>query len=253
MITDGDFVKDGDAMDFLEVTLPTAEENLALDEALLTEAESSARPREIIRIWESLQVAVVVGRSTRVAEEVNLEACRADGVVVCRRTSGGASVVIGPGCLMYSLVLSYERRPAMRMVDQAHRFVLERTAKALAGSTTECVEPMGTSDLALRDRKFSGNSLRCRRSHLLYHGTLLYDFPLEKISRYLRHPPRQPDYRKGRSHDQFVMNLLVDPARLKQCLMEAWHVDSTRRQWPTERVAQLVRERYASDEWNLRR
>ena len=26
--------------------------------------------------------------------------------------------------------------------------------------------------------KFSGNSLRVRRTHLLYHGTLLYDFSL---------------------------------------------------------------------------
>jgi lipoate-protein ligase A len=237
-------------MEFLDLTLPSVAENLALDEALLEEAECSDHPVEVLRIWESPQQAVVVGRSTRVAEEVNLDACRQNGIAVCRRASGGASVVIGPGCLMYSLVLSYELRPGLRMVEAAHRFVLQRIARAVAGSAVDEVEPKGISDLARRERKFSGNSLRCRRTHLLYHGTLLYEFPLDLISRYLRMPPRQPAYREGRGHDQFVMNLRVAPAVLKQRLVEVWDVDARRTVWPRERVDRLVCDRYASDDWN---
>ena len=46
---------------------------------------------------------VVVGRSSRLDEEVHLDACRAAGVPVLRRPSGGAAIVSGPGCLMYAL------------------------------------------------------------------------------------------------------------------------------------------------------
>ena len=49
---------------------------------------------------------VVIGRSSRTADEVDLEYCRAEGIPVLRRCSGGAAVVVGPGCLMYSVVLA---------------------------------------------------------------------------------------------------------------------------------------------------
>ena len=64
-------------MQFLDVVLPSAAENIALDEALLEESEMADSPREVFRLWESPQQAVVVGRSSRVETEVDLEACRA--------------------------------------------------------------------------------------------------------------------------------------------------------------------------------
>ena len=75
---------------------------------------------------------VVVGRSSRVAAEVRLDACRELGIPVLRRPSGGAAVVAGPGCLMYALVLSYRLRPELRVVAAAHRWVLGTLAAALA-------------------------------------------------------------------------------------------------------------------------
>jgi len=79
----------------------------------------------------------------------------------------------------------------LRMLSQAHRHVLDMLASAL-GPLTPGVQCCGTSDLALGALKFSGNSARCRRNYLLYHGTLLYDFPLELIDRCLAMPPRMP-------------------------------------------------------------
>src|SRR6186713_3085091 len=111
-------------MQFLDLTLPTAAENLALDEALLDEAEAAAQATECLRLWESSEVAVVLGRSSQIAREANVDACRADNIPILRRCSGGCAVVIGPGCLMYSVLLSYERRPYLRVLDEVHRFVL---------------------------------------------------------------------------------------------------------------------------------
>src|SRR5689334_13860556 len=101
---------------FLDLTLSRPEENLALDEALLEEAEHAEAPREVLRIWEPDKSMVVVGRSSTIAAEVNEQACAERDMPILRRTSGGAAIVAGPGCLMYAVVLSYELRPHLRPI-----------------------------------------------------------------------------------------------------------------------------------------
>ncbi len=119
-------------MKYLDLTLATAEENLALDEALLDEADAAAEPTETLRLWEPQSTLVVVGRSSQVLVEVNVDACRAAGVPILRRSSGGAAIVGGPGCLMYAVVLSYQLRPQLRSLDAAHRLVLDTLIGGLA-------------------------------------------------------------------------------------------------------------------------
>lgn len=236
-------------MRYLDLTLPTAAENLALDEALLEEAEALGEPCETLRLWEPERPMVVVGRSSRAAGEVHLEACRQRGIPVLRRSSGGLSIVTGPGCLMYAVVLSYRRRPALRMLDEAHRFVLGKLVGALK-PLAPGVEFRGTSDLAIDRWKFSGNSVRCKREHFLYHGTLLYRFPLDLIETCLAMPPREPDYRQGRKHHAFVTNLPVECEAMRRALIEAWEADEPCAGWPRQRTAQLVAERFGQPEWN---
>ena len=97
-------------MELLDLTLPEVAENLALEEALLERAERAGRPSELLRLWEVPRPAVIVGRNSAVAGEVDLAACRRRNVPLVRRVSGGGAIVAGPGCLMYSLVLSYQDR-----------------------------------------------------------------------------------------------------------------------------------------------
>lgn len=237
------------ALRHLDLTLPTPAENLALDEALLDEAEQGTEPLETLRLWEPPSLLAVLGRSSQAAREVDIEACRRDGVPVLRRSSGGATILTGPGCLMYALVLSYERRPLLRSVELAHHLVLDTLVAALRPLAPE-VRCRGVSDLALGDWKFSGNSVRCRRRHLLYHGTLLYSFPLTLMETYLRRPPREPDYRAGRDHRAFLVNLPVEVSALRAALQTAWHATTPVADWPRQRTAQLVAERYSQPEWN---
>ena len=63
-------------MRFIELTLEQPAENLALDEALLEEAESAGQPQETLRLWESPSHVAVVGRSSSVGEEIDLAQCR---------------------------------------------------------------------------------------------------------------------------------------------------------------------------------
>src|SRR2546430_163392 len=98
-------------MRYLERVLPTLEENLALDEALLLAAEADGP--EVLRLWEWPAPAVVLGAAGRIREEVHEEHCRADEVPILRRASGGGTVLLGQGCLLYSLVLAYDSAPGL--------------------------------------------------------------------------------------------------------------------------------------------
>jgi lipoate-protein ligase A len=258
-------------MKLLELTLPTPEENLALDEALLDQAEADPSAGEVLRLWEPDHPMVVVGRSSKLAEEVKSDECRRRGIPVLRRSSGGASVVAGPGCLMYAVVLSLNDRPALRAIDHAHRYVLERIAGALR-PFVPAVRCRGTSDLVVDDLekcppkgacggetgepavlKVSGNSVRVKRNWLLYHGTLLYNFPVELIEACLPMPPREPDYRGGRPHRRFVTNLPISRGDLRGAMIGRWQANEPFGDWPQELTAGLIAERYGLASWHADR
>ena len=238
-------------MKLLDLTLSSPAENLALDEALLEEAEASGEPAEVLRLWEAADPFVVLGRSSKLAVEVQQDVCERLGVPILRRCSGGGAVLAGPGCLMYAVVLSCERDLSLRMIERAHQFVLGKLAAALRQERPG-VKHQGISDLTLGEHKFSGNSLRCKRTHLLYHGTILHRFPLQLIGRCLGRAPREPDYRAGRTHGDFLRNLDLPVEALREALVGAWDIEGPLREWPSLRTAALVRTRYGLDQWNRR-
>ncbi len=86
---------------------------------------------EVLRLWEPAATMVVLGSSSRLETEVRLAACQNDHVPVLRRSSGGAAIVTGPGCLMYAVVLDLRLRPDLRAIDRAHRYVLNAMAGEL--------------------------------------------------------------------------------------------------------------------------
>jgi lipoate-protein ligase A len=239
-------------MRLLDITLPGAEENLALDEALLEAAEQAPEPCETLRLWEPETPLVVIGSSSRMDEEVHIDRCREAGVPVLRRCSGGAAIVSGPGCLMYGVVLSIELRPQLCSISHAHETVLDTILNGLRTYLPDASRD-GTSDLVLGGKKFSGNSLRVKRRHLLYHGTLLYDMPLQWCSRWLRTPPRQPEYRREREHLEFMTRIPISGSNLRRAIRRAWGDPPPHSEWPQARTAQLVEEKYSRDDWNRRR
>lgn len=238
-------------MRFLDLTLPTMAENLALDEALLLAAEAG-EGGELLRLWEWPTPAVVLGSGCRLAEEVNEAACTADGVPILRRASGGGTVLLGSGCMLYSLVLRYERDPALMEIRPSYRYILGRIATALEEGAGR-IEQAGVSDLILEGRKFSGTSQQRKRNHLLHHGTLLYSFDLDLLSHYLPPPPRQPDYRASRSHREFVRNLPLSEEQIRRCMRTAWDANTSAESWPSGRIAELVESKYGSIDWTRRR
>jgi lipoate-protein ligase A len=238
-------------MRYLDLTLPNLGENLALDEALLLEAEGGAGP-EVLRCWEWPTPAVVLGSGCAIADDVDEDACRADGIPVVRRSSGGGTVLLGPGCLLYSLVLSLDRSAELAGIRRSYRYILGQVQRALEGLQPD-MGCAGTSDLAAAGRKFSGNAQHRKRRFLLHHGTVLYKFPIPHIGRYLRPPPRQPEYRRQRDHAAFLLNLPATESELRDRLRSTWNATADLEDWPQEAVQQLTRAKYSRSEWIRRR
>jgi lipoate-protein ligase A len=237
-------------MHLVERTLPDLVENLALDEALLLDAEAGGP--EVLRLWRWPAHAVVLGAGGRIVDDVHEEACQADGVPIHRRSSGGGTVLLGPGCLLFSLILRFDRDPALTDLHASYRYILGRILAGLAPFASP-LSLQGSSDLTLAGRKFSGNSQQRKRTHLLHHGTLLHEFDPAPAARYLKAPPRQPEYRQQRPHADFLTNLPIAAESLERILAEAWQAKEGLEALSDEAVRRLVEEKYGREGWVRRR
>src|SRR5436305_12475198 len=156
-------------MHFCDLTLPSAAENLACDEALLDLAEEE-QGGEILRVWEPPEHFVVLGYGNKAETEVNLAYCREHGIGVYRRCSGGGTVLQGPGTINYSVILRINEGGSCHSIPGANRFVMGRHKAAFSAVLGQPVEVSGCTDLAIRGLKFSGNAQRRKRNFLLFHG-----------------------------------------------------------------------------------
>jgi lipoate-protein ligase A len=237
-------------MTLLDLTLSTAAENVALDEALLLAAEVGTGG-EVLRLWSQPYPAVIVGAGGSVEIDVDRAACAADGVPIVRRASGGGTVLIDPGSLCVSVVLRTDR-PGLDSIAGATAFVMGKLRDAVKAAVPG-VEIAGTGDLAVTGRKVSGSAQQRKRRHFLHHATLLCGFDAVCIARYLRPPERQPAYRAGRDHTDFMTHIPRDPAQLKEDVIAVWEPVGEYPNPPLDRMRELVAEKYGRDEWNLRR
>lgn len=245
-------------MYLVELAPAKPEVEIAVDQFLLEMAEGVSSNRgsedletEYLRFWELSNYAVVVGRGCRVKQDVHLDRCEQDGVPVIRRFSGGGTVVLGPSCLVYTLVLSLNANPGLRDISFCHQFVAKRLQASckLLGVDAEL---QGYSDLCVGGRKFSGNSLKVGKTHVVYHGTLLTGFDLEMIPRYLKMPPRRPAYRNDRDHLDFLVNVPVDANRLQMNIAAEFNATPCAIDIDARCVNRIVMDRYRNPEWNLK-
>jgi lipoate---protein ligase len=238
-------------MKLCELSLPTPEENLACDEALLDLCETGGS-EGLLRLWAPRQYFVALGYANKAETEVNLDFCRSRSIPVLRRCTGGGTVLQGPGVLNYSLILPINDSGPCHSIPATNQFILERHRDVLAGLLCAPVEWRGQTDLAIGGLKFSGNAQRRRRRFLLFHGSFLLHLDLNLVEQALPLPSRQPDYRADRSHPDFLINLNVPASAISTALINAWDATSPLTPIPSSQISWLAREKYSLDEWNLR-
>ena len=239
----------------LDLTLDNPLANIAFDEALLDIAEAADEQAEVLRFWEPTSPLVVLGRSSPWQTEVNHSFCSEQQIPIVRRCSGGQSIVTGPGCLMYAVLLDYRARPELRSLKQAHKYVMSQMQVAIETLGIEA-EISGTSDLTVGGQKVSGNALRCKRNWLVYHGTMICDLEIDLIANCLGDPIRQPEYRQERDHQTFLTQLDTSVGELKEAIATAWAADfeanpnAEALDSLKQKAEQLTESKYDTEQWN---
>jgi lipoate---protein ligase len=231
----------------------TPAEHLAADEALLDFCEASDRHPGFVRFWEARSHFVVLGYGKQLEREVYRDECTARNIPILRRCSGGGTVLQGPGCFNYTLILPIASAPELETITGANCFIMQRIRSIVALASLRDIEVCGHTDLVHAGRKFSGNAQRRKRRCLLFHGCFLIDFDLSLITRTLRLPEQQPVYRAAREHHDFIANLTLDRVTLQEQFVRAWGaleaLDPVPVLWST---AGLVRSKYSTVDWNER-
>ncbi|MCW5556591.1 MAG: lipoate--protein ligase family protein [Verrucomicrobiae bacterium] len=229
---------------------------LAWEEALLDAVDAGAE--DLLWFWESPVPFVVVGYGQSRARETNLAACEGAGIPVLRRSSGGGTVLQGPGCLSYGLALRIEPGGPLDSITGANRAILSRATRALQPLLGHPVSVDGHTDLTLLDsdgrrRKFSGNAQRRKRHALLFHGTILLSLDLGRMSEFLRPPSWEPEYRTGRNHAEFLVNTRLSPDTIQKAFSAEWSLRGLLTDLPIQAHRQHLESRYGRPDWHARR
>lgn len=176
---------------------------------------------------------VVLGSGNRFEVECKVDNCLADQIPVLKRHGGGGTVVLHDGCIIISigcwLRKAFQNDFYFRLVNGSIGTILNSLSELLPK-----VEQKGISDLVAGNKKIGGTSMFRSKNYMLYQLSLLVDPKVDLIERYLDHPSKEPDYRKGKSHRDFIAgiqtwdnHLSVDRVRkaLKDDLEKQMRVD----------------------------
>jgi len=173
-----------------------------VNEDLLSDYRRRGGP--VSRVYEPDSLCAVLGASGKPEQDLRLDALDADGVPWRFRRGGGGTVVLGPGQVVLALVTEVESPFRNREYAAAiNEWIIESLSRlGVSGVTQE-----GISDLAIRDRKIVGTSIYRTRLVLFYQASLLVDVDLKIFTRYLAMPTKVPEYRRGRTHEDFCTTL----------------------------------------------
>lgn len=126
-------------------------------------------------MWQ-VEPTVIFGRNQLIEAEVDTDYCRANGIAMYRRKSGGGCVYADQSNIMFSYItpdsnVNFTFNRYMLMVEH----VLQKLG--LDARTT------GRNDILIDGKKVSGNAFYHLPNRSIVHGTMLYDTDIEKMVR----------------------------------------------------------------------
>jgi lipoate-protein ligase A len=157
-----------------------------------------------ILVWQPQETIIVLGQSNSIETSLYADAVSADGLRVTKRPSGGETVILTPSTLAFTVA---KRFPVMIPFRDFFRIVNSTVIAGLEELGVSLLGSKGISDITIGNRKIMGSSMRKVNDKLVYHAVLNLRENPAIFGKYLRHPRREPDYRAGRSHDEFVTSL----------------------------------------------
>ncbi len=170
------------------------------DAVLLTDFTTDYR----CMIWEPDFTAIILGQSNGLEDSVYTDRAETDGVPVFKRPSGGETVLLSPHTIAISIL---KRGDALRSPRLYFNYYNEKIMAALESLGVKNLSSKGISDICLNNKKILGSAIYRNKDIVLYHAVLNRAESTDTMERYLKHPLREPDYRMGRTHGDFVTSL----------------------------------------------
>lgn len=126
-------------------------------------------------MWQ-VPPTVIFGRNQLIESEVNIDYCKANGIQMYRRKSGGGCVYADESNVMFSYIT-----PTVNVNFTFNRYMLmvENVLQQLGldARTT------GRNDIIIDGKKVSGNAFYHLPGRSIVHGTMLYDTDIEHMMR----------------------------------------------------------------------
>ncbi len=155
-------------------------------------------------VWIPQETYIVLGASNNVHDAVIAETVAADNIPVLKRKSGGQTVMLTPRNVIISAIITDEEiNKPLHVFQEFNKLIINTLQK----SGVEELSTRGISDIAVGDKKILGSSIYRAKTKLFYHAVLNYGEPPGTFAKYLKHPSKEPDYRVGRTHTEFVTSL----------------------------------------------
>ena len=197
-------------------------ENMAIDEAIFREVQRSGGP-PTIRLYGWLSPAVSIGYFQHIDREIDLEACRKDGVTVVRRPTGGKAVyhdddltyavIAGENASLFPPTILETYRVISQCLVRGLRklgleaILAEEGREAGKGSIdASCFSVPSLHELLVKGRKICGSAQMRSRGVFLQQGSLLMSFDPEKTCDIML-PHREPRARQVQALQEKVTSL----------------------------------------------
>lgn len=154
--------------------------------------------------WVPDKTYLILGLSNKVEKSLIQETVLEDHVEVFKRPSGGETVILTPKTLVLSTTVNTEGfMDPQIFFKNINQIIIEK----LSDFGIKDLQFRGISDICIGNKKILGSSIYRRKNKVFYHAVLNVSESIDLISKYIAHPPREPEYRKGRPHKDFVTSI----------------------------------------------
>lgn len=241
--------------------------NMAIDESILL--AQKGQPNPTLRFYEWSSPAFSFGYFQNIALEVDVEACRADGIELVKRMTGGGTVVHGWE-LTYTLILP--RATAETDISEAYQRIGHFLVKAFqklgvpAQCYAACPDSPETSpnicltnpaehDVMSDDKKLAGVSVRRNRGGIMFQGYISLDIPPSFILNRVSKNPKVQQSVREKSTAINIDGRSITRDALIQAICETFEIGiafNSGKLSSMERVEAetLVETKYATAVWN---
>ena len=168
----------------IDTGLRRAAENIALNRALLEARQADEIPNTLRFL--RFKPCALLGFHQSAEQELNLDYCRAQGVEIQRRITGGGAIYFDETQLGWELYL-HRRDLGTADMQVITRRICEAAACGIQALGVDA-QFRPRNDIEVDGRKISGTGGAFDGAALMFQGTLLIQFDVEKMLRVLRIP-----------------------------------------------------------------